>query len=387
MSNDASDLKPRGAAVVYGLSSEGYQIASKLAAKGHQVSIVDETLGTAMELRPEIAGDYRELRLLLADEVLMQIKSLKESVNSASAVFFAPKLRKRETEIVSEVKTRLAEISKHLSSGSVFLFCLPLGLAGSKEVIERIEHSSGLRNGKDFFFAYTPLDSEKPSVFGSDSKEFPHFASIEAAGFSMENMSLAKAELVHAQRIIAKYSALASAFETARRLTQIGTDSPREYKQIFAEDLNSNTYDLQLILESLETGDPMLYLTSGSNKSVSSYARFLVERVREFVKSRELKASRLKIILFTDADSLAIRGDKLSFASDLIERLRDYFSDIEYLNVMKEGFTPPIGLDKTHLIVFLSGSAELKLMQLYEEQISMSKSHVMRANLPVEFIS
>lgn len=387
MSDSASELKQKGSAVVYGLSSEGYEIASKLAAKGHNVSIVDEMLGTAMELRPEIAGDYRELRSLLADEVLMQIKSLKECISSAQVVFFAPKLRKRDADIVSEVRTRLSDVSKNLSSDSVFLFCLPVGFNGTKDVIERIEHSSGLVNGRDFFFAYTPLDSERPSVFGSDAKELPHFGTIEAAGFSMERMSLSKAELVHAQRIVAKFSSLASAFETARRLTQIGSESPREYKQIFAEDLNSNLYDLELILDSLDTGDPILYLASGSNKSIGSYSRFLLERVREFVKARELKASRLKIILFTDTDSLAMRGDKLSFATELVERLRDYFSDIEYLNIMKEGFTPPIGLDKTHLLIFLSGGAELKLMQLYEEQISMSRSHMIRANLPVEFVS
>ena len=387
MSEAGSELKQQATAVVYGLSSEGYEIASKLAVRGHRVSIVDEMLGTAMELRPEIAGDYRDLRSLLADEVLMQIKPLKETIGASHVVFFAPKLRKRDADIVSEVRTRLVDVSKHLSSGSLFLFCLPVGVAGTKEVIERIEHASGLVNGRDFFFAYTPLESEKPSVFGSDSKELPHFNTIEAAGFSMESMSLAKAELVHAQRIVAKYSTLASAFEAARRLTQMGADSPREYKQIFAEDLNSNIYDLDLILESLETGDPILYLASGSNKSISGYGRFLLERVREFVRTRELKASRLKIILFTDADSLAMRGDKLSFATDIAERLRDYFSDIEYMNIMKEGFTPPIGLDKTHLLVFLSGGAELKLMQLYEEQISMSKSHMLRANLPVEFVS
>ena len=100
-----------------------------------------------------------------------------------------------------------------------------------------------------------------------------------------------------------------------------------------------------------------------------------------------MKAARLKIILFTDTDSLEMRGNKLNLAADLVERLRDYFSDIEYMNIMKEGFSPPLSLDKTNLMVFLSGSAEHRLVQLYEEQIAMAKSHMVRANLPVEFIS
>ena len=94
-------------------------------------------------------------------------------------------------------------------------------------------------------------------------------------------------------------------------------------------------------MDSLETGDPILYLASGANKSIESYGRFLVERVREFVKVKEIKAARLKIILFTDTDTLEMRGDKLNLALNLVERLRDYFSDIEYLNIMKEGFAPP----------------------------------------------
>lgn len=387
MSDGSAELKQKESAVVYGLSSEGYEIAAKLAAKGYKVSLIDELLGTAMELPPGIAGDYRNLRSLLADEVLMEIKSLKESISNAKVIFFAPKIRRKDEELLADVKTKLSAASKNLSPGTAFIFCLPLGIAGTKEIIDRIEHSSGLSIVSDFSFIYAPLDSGRPSVFGCDSKELPYPAVIDAAGLSTEVMSTTKAELVHMQRIVTKYSNLASTFETARRLTQTRVDSPREYKQVYAEDLSTSLFDLHLILESLEPGDPISYLASGANKSVGSYGRFLVERVREFVRVKELKASRLKIILFTDTDVLEMRGDKLNFAAELVDRLKDYFSDIEYLNMMREGFTPPMGLDKTNLMIFLSGSAELGLIQLYEEQISMAKSHILRANLPVEFVS
>jgi hypothetical protein len=387
MSEGSEEIKPKEPTTVFGLSSEGYQIASKLAAKGYKVSMIDELLSTAMELRPEIAGDYRDLHSLLADEPLMEIRTKKESISNAKVIFFAPKLRRKDEEILAEVKSRVADASKDMSPGTLFVFCLPTGIAGTKEIIDRVEHSSGLVNGKDFFFAYAPLNEGAPTVFGCDKNDLPHPALVEAAGLSTEVMSIQKSELVHAQRVVAKYSNLASAFETARRLTQSGSDSPREYKQIFAEDLSSSLYDLNLVLESLETGDPILYLASGASKSIDSYGRFLVERVREYIRLKELKAARLKIILFTDTDILEMRGDKLSLAQDLVERLRDYFSDIEYMNVMKEGFNFPMGLDKTNLIVFLSGSAELKLMQLYEEQLEMTRSRMIRANLPVEFVA
>jgi len=378
MAANSQDLKQKESVAVFGLSSEGYEIAAKLAAKGYEVTKIDEMLGTAMELRPEIAGDYRDLRSLLADEPLMEIRSSKESIAKSRVVFFAPRLRRKDEEILAEVKSRVGDASKNLSPSSLFIFCLPTGISGTKEVINRIEHASGLTSEKDFSFAYAPLDSGHPTVFGCFAKEVPRAVIVEAAGLATETMGMFKAELVHAQRVVAKYSNLASALEAARRLTQSGADSPREYKQVYAEDLNSSLYDLNLILDSLETG---------AKKSIESYGRFLVDRVREFVRTRELKAARLKIILFSDTDILEMRGDKLNLASDLVERLRDYFSDIEYLNIMKEGFTSPMGLDKTNLMIFLSGSAELKLLQLYEEQIQMTKSHMIRANLPVEFVS
>jgi hypothetical protein len=378
--------RPSESVTVYGLSSEGYEIGAKLASKGYEVYVVDESLGTGMILRPHMAADHADLRSLLSAEPLLDIKSGKECISKSRVLFFAPKLRRIEEDVLAEVKSRVIDFAKYLASESAILFCLPLGIFGSKEIIEKIEHASGLFGTKDFSFVYSPLEKGKPTVFGCDSKLDDHFETIEAAGLSTEISSVAKAELIHAQKLLTKYSALASAFEAAKRLTQQGFDSPREYKQIFADDLSSLLYDLKLVVESVETGDPMLYLGSGSLKSVDGYSRFLVERIRELVKSRDLKASRLKITLFTDTDGLEMRGDKIKMARAVQERLRDFFSDIEYLNIMKEDFTFPMGIEKTNLMIFLSGGCEQKLTHLYEEQISMTKSQIIRANLPVEFV-
>src|SRR5215469_12709704 len=106
MSESSSDLKQKESVAVFGLSSEGYEIGAKLAAKGFDVTMIDEMLGTAMELRPEIAGDYRDLRSLLADEPLMEIRSSRESISKAKVVFFTPRLRRKDEEILAEVKSR-----------------------------------------------------------------------------------------------------------------------------------------------------------------------------------------------------------------------------------------------------------------------------------------
>jgi hypothetical protein len=384
--SDNAKLEPQTIAV-YGLSTEGYAIAAKLAAKGHNVSVIDETLGSAMVLWPGIAADYPELRLLLSEEPLLTMKTSKESISSASVLFFCPKLRRKNEELTSELKSRLTDVSRNLKQGVLFVYCLPLGIAGTKDVVDRIEHASGLQSGKEFFFSYAPLEAGKPTTLGCDSDLTPNFQIMSDAGLATEIVGISKAEIVHAQRLISRYSGLASAFEASRRLTMLGFESPREYRQVFADELSAGLHDLKVVVDSVETGDPFLYLGSGSLKSIEGYARFLVERIRELVKTRDLKAARLKIILFTDSDNLEMRGDKMNLANAVRERLQDFFSDIEYLNIMKDGFSFPTGVEKTNLMVFLSGSAEQRLAQLYEEQISMTKSQIIRANLPVEFVS
>ena len=387
MSVEEASPSTRNTAVVYGLSSEGYHIASNLAVKGYRVSVVDEVLGTTMELLPEIAADYVDLKALLSEEPLVRIRSQKEALSTAKVVFFAPKVRRHEEDILVEIRTRIADLSKSLSEGTLVVFCLPLGLGGANDILERLERGSGLLRGKGLSFAYSPIDSGKPHIFGSNDDLSNFNSSLEAAGFSLEIFKLQKAELIHAQRVISRQTTLASQLESSRRLTLMDFESPREYRQTYVEDINSSIFDLKVVMDSLESGDPFLYLGSGSMRSVESYPRFLVDRIREMVRHKDLKASRLRITLLTDTDYFEIRGDKLNMATDLVNRLKDFFSDIEYLNVMNEGFTLPTSVDRNNLFVFLSGSAEQKITQVYEDQLSMTKPFMIRANLPVEFVN
>ena len=94
----------RGAVSIFGLSSEGYQIGAKLATKGFQVFVVDEKLGTALVLRPDVAADYQDLRSFQQDEPLVGMKPSKECISSSKVIFFTPKLRRSDEDILSEVK-------------------------------------------------------------------------------------------------------------------------------------------------------------------------------------------------------------------------------------------------------------------------------------------
>ncbi|HEU4985045.1 MAG TPA: hypothetical protein VFT58_05345, partial [Nitrososphaera sp.] len=53
---------------VYGLSTEGYRIASAMAVKGAKVSLIDESLRNAISLKADIARTYPNVSSLVEDE-------------------------------------------------------------------------------------------------------------------------------------------------------------------------------------------------------------------------------------------------------------------------------------------------------------------------------
>ena len=56
--------------VVYGLSTEGYAIASQMAIKGADVYIIDESTPSAISLKAEIAKTYPNVSSLKEDCLL-----------------------------------------------------------------------------------------------------------------------------------------------------------------------------------------------------------------------------------------------------------------------------------------------------------------------------
>jgi UDP-N-acetylmuramoylalanine-D-glutamate ligase len=72
MNKDSSKNK----AIIYGLSTEGYRIASSLAIRGMKVSLVDEASRMAITLKPEIASSYPNVSSLMDDEPLLELEPI-----------------------------------------------------------------------------------------------------------------------------------------------------------------------------------------------------------------------------------------------------------------------------------------------------------------------
>ena len=68
---------------VYGLSTEGYRIASSIAVKGVKVSLIDESARMAISLKPDIARTYPDVNSLIEDEPLLALQPIDIAISAA----------------------------------------------------------------------------------------------------------------------------------------------------------------------------------------------------------------------------------------------------------------------------------------------------------------
>ena len=134
---------------VYGLSTEGYRIASSIAVKGFKVSLIDEAARMAISLKPDIARTYPDVSSLIEDEPLLALEPVDVAVSEASYIFFAPKIRKVGQEVKSDVTSKFRDATKAIRKGTSVIYTLPTGIGGNNENMALIEHVTGMSVGKD----------------------------------------------------------------------------------------------------------------------------------------------------------------------------------------------------------------------------------------------
>lgn len=322
--------------VVYGLSTEGYEIASKLAKKNVKVAIIDEAQGSAITLRPEIAKTYPSVTALKDDEPLLGLEPLDLSVHGATHLFFAPRIRKTGQEVKSDISTKFKDAIKALNKGSSIIYNLPVGVGGNSENIALIEHVTGMEVGKDLNYYYMPVGPEKfenhpigafkskvdsaISKFLQDSDNKPRF------------VDLGSAEFTHAIRVLAHYSYVASIFEMCKLAQDSATREQldqEEFREIYIDDITNGLFDLRAISSSLEGSGPLMYLVNGSIKGMENYVKFLIDQIRDVLKKNDLKASRTKVAIAWTIDTNEMRGDKIDLLNMLELKLKDYIGDVE----------------------------------------------------------
>lgn len=325
---------------VYGLSTEGYRIASSIAVKGAKVSLIDESLRNAITLKADIARTYPDVSSLVEDEPLLGLEPMDVAVSAASYVFFAPRIRKVGTDVKADVSAKFKDAVKAMKKGSSLVYMLPTGVGGNSENIALVEHVTGMEVDRDVSYYYMPTSkvaAGTETLVGSvRSKQDAMLAKMltdydgkRRVGF----IDTASAELLHVIRTLSHYSGMASIIEVCKKAADGGVSAEElahgTFSELFIDDVTAGLYDLRVIGSSLDGAGPLMYLVNGSIRGIEGYVKHLIDQVRATLKKRDLKASRTKVAIAWTMDPHEMRGDKMELLSALETKVRDYIGDVE----------------------------------------------------------
>ena len=346
--------------VVYGLSTEGYAIASQMAIKGADVYIIDESTPSAISLKAEIAKTYPNVSSLKEDEPLLAMEPIDVAISKAEYLFFTPRIRKTGQDIKTEIHSKFKDAVTSLKKNSSVIFTLATGFGGNNENISLLEHVTGLRAGKNISYFYYPLEdlNQQPKIIGSFNGKKDSVLSDLLTTTKKEKkfVAISSSEHFHAIDTLSRFSSLCSILEVCKYAHDEITKndlSSNDFQEIFLDDMINGLFDLKSLGSSFEGSNSLMYLINGSVKGIDGYIKRLIDEIRGTLKKNDLKASRTKIALSWTLDQHEMRGDKIEMLQNLTLRLRDYIGDVEAYE------DPDFNLfhsDKTTIIVACSQS-------------------------------
>ena len=324
---------------VYGLSTEGYRIASHISSKGIPVSIIDDSSGMAITLKPDIAKTYSSVTSFIQDETLLDFEPFDVAINNASFIFFSPRIRKSWPDARNHIVSKFQDVIKHVSKDSSIIYTVPAGFGVNNENITLIEHRTGLSVGKNIFYHYMPISSISSNLFdaiiGSKTELNSNFASMLSGLYSdktMKVVDIESAEYIYCIRILRHYGLMSPIFEICKFADnnfQHQNTETESFDEMYLDDLVGGLFDLNTILSSLTGISPLTLLLKGNIATVENYIKHLTEQIKIILKKYELKASKTKAIISWTFDPNEMRGDRLEIISRLESRLKDYVGDVE----------------------------------------------------------
>ena len=322
--------------VVYGLSTEGYAIASQMAIKGADVYIIDESTPSAISLKAEIAKTYPNVSSLKEDEPLLAMEPIDVAISKAQYLFFTPRIRKTGQDIKTEIHSKFKDAVTSLKKNSSVIFTLPTGFGGNNENISLLEHVTGFQTGKNISYFYYPLEdlNQTPKIIGSfNGKEDSILSDLLTDNKQKKKfVAISSSEHFHSIDILSRFSSLCSVLEVCKYAKDEITKndlSSNDFQEIFLDNMINGLFDLKSLGSSFEGSNSLMYLINGSVKGIDGYIKRLIDEIRGTLKKNDLKASRTKIALSWTLDQHAMRGDKIEMLQNLTSKLRDYIGDVE----------------------------------------------------------
>ena len=342
--------------VFYGLSTEGYYLASQLVINGADVRIIDESSSSAILLNPEIAKTYTNVKSLSDDEPLLAMEPSNIAISKAKYLFFTPRIRKTGDDLKTEISSKFKDAVKELKEGSSVINCLPTGFSGNNENISFLKHITGFEAGKSISYFYFPVhDLNKiPEVIGSlkktDEKKISSLLKINKKERKLVDIS--SAEYLHAINTIQRFSSLCSILEICRFVKNDTRHSVlfNDFRNIYLDDMINGLYDLRMHGSSHETSQTLMYLINGSIRGINGYIKRLIDIIRLTLKKNDLKAAKTKVVLSWTLDANEMRGDKIEILNSIASKLHDYIGDIE----TSAGTADLFHHDKTTIVIACS---------------------------------
>jgi hypothetical protein len=324
---------------VYGLSTEGYKIASHISNKGIPVSIIDDSSGMAITLKPDIAKTYSSVTSFIQDETLLDFEPFDVAINNASYIFFTPRIRKSWPDAKNHIGSKFQDVIKHVNRDSSIIYTVPAGFGVNNENITLIEHRTGLSVGKNIFYHYMPISSIPSALFdaiiGTKSELDSNLTSLLSGLYSSNRIKVVdieSAEYLYSIRILRHYGLMSPIFEICKfadNTYQSQIMENESYDEMYIDDLVGGLFDLNTILSSLTGISPLTLLVKGNIAAVENYLKHLTEQIKIILKKYDLKASKTKAIISWTFDPNEMRGDRLDIISRLESRLKDYVGDVE----------------------------------------------------------
>ena len=351
--------------VIYGLSTEGYSLGCQMAVNGVDVQIIDESSSSAISLKSEIAQTYPSINSLKEDEPLLSMEPIEIAVSNAKYLFFAPKMRKTDQDLKTELNSKFKDAVGLLKKGSNLIYCLGTGFGGNDENVSILEHITGFKVGKSISYFYFPINNanQAPKIIGSfnntDDKKLASFLTTAKEGKTF--VPISTAEQLHAIDTIKRFTSICSIVEVCKfqRIDKKSDLDFTDFKNLYLDDMINGLYDLRSIASSFEGVNSLMYLINGCLKGISSYIKRLIDIIRITLKKNDLKASRTKIILSWTFDLNGMRGEKIEILDLLTSKLRDYTGDVETSQKPEDIFRS----DKKTIVIVCSKSDYKKIKQ------------------------
>jgi hypothetical protein len=322
--------------VFFGLSTEGYHLASKMVINGADVRIIDESSSSAIVLNSEIAKTYADVISLREDEPLLSMEPSNTAISKAKYLFFTPRIRKTGQDLKTEVNSKFKDAVAELKKGSSIINCLPTGFGGNTDNISLLEHVTGHKAGKDCSYFYFPLNdlNKTPDVIGSlnQADEKKILTLLKTNKKEKNFVDISTAENLHAINTIQRFSNQCSILEVCGKFVKNNTKktaSFNDFKNLYLDDLVNGFYDLRMLGSSFESAQTLMYLINGSVRGIHGYIKRLIDTIRITLKKNDLKASKTKIVLSWTLDTNEMRGDKIEMLNSIASKLRDYIGDVE----------------------------------------------------------